>query len=409
MVRSTLLAGFCVAAIAGCAIPQQVDLLVTNVTVYSGEAEAPFKASVAVKDGTFAAINRDGSEAFKAKAVIIGNGLYMTPGLWDMHVHVAVVEADNIDVAEFLTHGVTSVRDCGGFPERIDATREAIAMDATLGPTIYAAGPTLNGESFAGFQRALTSEDEVRDAVKELANWGADFIKIHRAFKPELLPVVIEAAHQSSLKVTGHIPLGVSPLEACEAGMDGIEHVGSFIESYASIHPEGGNAGGLAYMQSDEATPLYQCLAERGVFVDPTLVVYPAVARNRIGDEPMPPEFIAFIDSLKAVTLRLRDSGVLLVTGTDSAAKLEGAIAVPPGLSLHDELEMLQASGIPAQEIIVMATLNPARVLGVEATTGSIAVGKAADFLLLNADPGVDVANFRKLHTVHKAEPGVLR
>ena len=102
-------------------------------------------------------------------------------------------------------------------------------------------------------------------------------------------------------------------------------------------------------------------------------------------------------DSLRRITRRMYDAGVPLLSGSDTAA---GVLDVAPGTSLLAELEQLQLSGIPPSEIIVIATSNAARALGVDAKTGSIAVGKAADFLLLEADPGADVANVRRLEAV---------
>ena len=96
------------------------------------------------------------------------------------------------------------------------------------------------------------------------------------------------------------------------------------------------------------------------------------------------------------------DAGVPLLTGTDTAWVMESkGPGVQPGTSLLDELEELQESGIPPRQILVSATSRAARALGVEVKTGSIAVGKAADFLLLEADPGIDVANVRKLRGVY--------
>lgn len=185
--------------------------------------------------------------------------------------------------------------------------------------------------------------------------------------------------------------------------MDGVEHLGSFLEAHISIAPKerATPAAALAYMESEEAAPLYACLAERGVAVTPTLVVYPAVAQSRFDDGPLPVEFITFIEAMKRIALRLHRSGVPLLAGTDAAST--GALEIAPGLSLLDELEMLQSSGIPAADIVAIATSNAAKALGVETMKGSIAPGKDADFLLLDADPGADAANFRKLRAVYRA------
>jgi imidazolonepropionase-like amidohydrolase len=306
-----------------------------------------------------------------------------------------------MDVAQYPVHSVTSILDIGGLAEQIASTRAAIGSGKTAGPSIYAVGPTLNGERFAPFHRVLTSAAAVKTTIAELADSGVDMIKIHSAFVPELLPVVIEAAHARGLRVTGHIPLGVSPLQACESGMDGIEHVGSFLEALAAAPGEKftGSAA-IAYLESDRAAPLYECLVRRGTTVTPTLVVYPAVARRRTGNGPLPQQYHDFINAVQRITLRLHRAGVTLLAGTDTAS---GELAIAPGASLLQELELLQQAGIAPPEIIVIATANAAATLGEGATTGSIAIGKAADFLLLEADPGIDTANLRKLRATYRA------
>lgn len=387
------------ALVAACAV-QPADLLITDVTVYTGRDEPPFVANVAVKDGAFEAIDKTGRRRFTARQSIEGGGLYMTPGLWDMHVHTADAETGNVDISKFLASGVTSVRDAGGFLNVLNETREALASGAKAGPTLYIVGPTLNGAQHAPFQRVVTTKDEVRSALDDLAAAKVDMVKIHRAFKPDLLPALIEGAHARGLKVIGHIPLGLAPLDACTLGMDGIEHLGSFIEAYASIAPKEKktSAAAVAYLESDESAPLYKCLAERGVVVTPTLVVYPAVGRALFGDAPPPEDFLEFVNALRRVALRMHGSGVVMMTGSDTSTI--GGVDIKPGAALLDELVELQTAGIPPTGIISMATSIPAKTMGVDESTGSIAEGLAADFLLLEADPGADVGNFRKIRTV---------
>ena len=403
LLRLNVLAGGALALISACAsAPTPADLVVTDVTVYSGLAEPAFRAAVAVKDGAFIAVDRDRPKRYAAERTIDGRNLFLMPGLWDMHVHLANNETHAIDAAAFPQYGVTSVRDLGGLPGRIAALSSEIGSSARQGPTIYSVGPTLNGKAFAPFHRAVATEEETRSAVDELAASGADMIKVHRAFKPELLPVVIEAAHAHGLKVTGHIPLGVHPLDACNLGMYGVEHVGSFIEALVSVAPpeEANTDSAIAYMESDEAAGVYACFGERHVFMTPTLVIYPAVARSVSENGVMPPDFAAFIAAMKRITLAFHESGALLLAGTDAA--YNETLAIPAGSALPEELSLLQSSGVSPADIIVIATSNAARALGVQEKTGVIAAGKQADFLLLQADPGADIRNVSKLEAVFK-------
>jgi len=89
---------------------------------------------------------------------------------------------------------------------------------------------------------------------------------------------------------------------------------------------------------------------------------------------------------------RLYVAGVPLVAGTDSLS----------GFGLHRELELYVAAGIPADKVLRLATLGAAEVMSADAITGSIAVGKRADMILLPADPIKDISVLRKTVKVFK-------
>ena len=399
-----------IGALSACSpAPVPVDLLVENVTVYSGSDAAAFVATVAIHDGRFLAINPPDQRKFTSDNTIDGTGKFMTPGLWDAHAHIRSSKNGGLDTEEFLRYGVTSIHDLGGYPERIKSIEREITNKTLNGPNIYPSYFMLNGESFADFQRAVTTEAEIEAAIDELASLGAAQVKIHRALSPEMLPIVVRLAHQHGLKVTGHIPLGVHPLEACELGMDGVEHVGSIAEALISVTPEEERSSNTAieYLLSDAADSIYECLHRRNVVVTPTLVIYPAIAKRRAAGEDMPDEFIDFIKSMQRITYRLHDSGVTLVTGTDTSDFNESSEATP-GKSLLDEMSMLEEAGVPPTEIIAMASMNAARAISVSDDTGSVQSGRRADFLLLSADPGESVQNFQSVVSVFQAGQAVV-
>ena len=397
----------CVALLVGlfgCSpAPIPVDLLIENVTVYSGSDSTPLIASVAIRDGQFFNISSLDESSFVANETIDGTGKFMTPGLWDAHAHVRSSRERGLDVRIFVKSGVTSIKDMGGYPRRLELVEQEIRSGAIPGPSIYPSYFMLNGEAFADYQRAVTTEAEIEAAIDELVSLGAVQVKVHRALAPELLPVVVRLAHERNLTVTGHIPLGVHPLEACQIGMDGIEHVGSIVEAVISVMSDGENSSSVAidYLTSAAAQPMYECLSARNIVVTPTLVIYPVIARRRAAGEEIPPEFVEFIESMKQITHRLYESGVTLLTGTDTTDFYD-PIRIQPGVSLLDEMVMLEEAGVPPMEIIAMASLNAARSIGVDSYTGSIESDKNADFLLLSADPGESVRNFRSVVSVYQ-------
>lgn len=371
--------------------PPPADLVVTGATVHDGQGGAPFVGDLVVRAGRFVAVGPDAAQSFTAARTIDAAGLHAVPGLWDMHAHLRSSNDGGLDPAGFLEHGVTSVRDLGGIGSRV---QDVLESDTTR-PALYPSFEMLNGESFGPFQRVVDRPESVRAAVADLADRGATQVKIHRALKPALLPHVVEAAAAHGLDVVGHIPLGMHPLEACEAGMGGIEHIAALVESVASVHPGMSNAEASAWLLSNQAEPVYECLAERGVYVTPTLVVYWTIGRSRFGHEAdWPEEARQALSDIQAVTLRLHESGVPLLAGTD-ASDLDDALSIPAGASLVSELEELQAAGIPTAAVLAMATANAAEASGRSGETGALVVGTDADFLLLEHDPLEDLAHLR--------------
>lgn len=366
------------------------DFIVSNVTIYNGTGERGFVGSVAVRDGRFAYISRREVKLHSSRE-IDGQGKYLVPGLWDMHVHVRASGGESLDVSAFTKHGVTTIRDLGSLSPGIRALQNATRTNPQL-PSIYSSIAALNGKAFAPYQRLVTQVEDLPKALDEQVLAGAVQIKIHRAFPPSLLRQVIKLSHARGLKVTGHIPMGVHPLEACDAGMDGVEHIGSFLEAYISVTPKATPQDAISFMLSSGAEPLYRCLALHRVSVTPTLVLYPAVARARSSGA----ENAAvrdFINGTRRITQRLFQRGVSLVAGTDTSDV--GDLGLRPGEALLDEVEALQESGIPPLDVLKIATGNAAAALGVGGTTGLIEAGQPADFILLEHDPGVDVRALR--------------
>jgi len=390
--------------LAGCvSVPVPADLVVENATVYDGVHSKPRPLTVAVRDGVIIAVEKNGKPDFEGAAVVDASGMYLTPGLWDAHAHIRSSEDGGIDTAAFLKYGVTSIHDLGGYLDRIKEAEASIASGEVPGPHIYPVYYMLNGESFAPFQHVVTKPEEIAASVNELAAAGAYQIKTHRALAPDLLPVLLQTSHALGIDVTGHIPLGVSPLEACELGMDGIEHLGSFLEAWISVAPEDQkNAAAAAdYMLSDDAQPLYDCLAKKHVVVTPTVIVYREVAKKRAEGGDIPPEHLEFIEKMKQIAYRLYAADVTLLAGSDTT-DIPDMFSLTPGEALHEELSMLEDASIPPIDLLSMATFNAAKAIGVNDRTGSIDVGNTADFLLLTADPGETVENLRAISAVYK-------
>jgi imidazolonepropionase-like amidohydrolase len=220
----------------------------------------------------------------------------------------------------------------------------------------------------------------------------------------------------------------VTPSEAALAGQASIEHAVTFFEGTftASLprEPEALIAAIDAFIASGADT-LSQRLESEGVYVTPTLTA--SVLRGRrvaLHDEPLPCiETVArslrdqwdrffpvgdrdraagieemrarFGQKMVAFTGALRANGVEILAGTDLAAR-----DVCPGVSIHDELELLVEAGLDPLDALRSATLVPARFLGFADSLGSVEIGKRADLVLLEGDPLVDIRNTRRIVAV---------
>jgi imidazolonepropionase-like amidohydrolase len=397
--RALLLGCLLVFQTACVTLTEAADMAVVGAWIHDGTGSEPLRADLSIRDGRIAAIGG----RVRAVNVVEANGLHVVPGLIDMHVHVAAVEGRTVDGGEFLRHGVTTVRDLGGFRGQVLA-----AASAPDQPRIRSAIETLNGSKMAAFHRAVATAEEVRAAVDALATSGAAVIKIHRAFPPGLLAPLVAAAEAKGLGITGHIPLGLHPLRACELGITGVEHVGSFIEAYVSAVQGASQDDAIAYLLSPGSGPLYRCLAQRKVAVTPTLVLYESIARSRAPNGPLPKAFSDFIARLQAIVLRMHREGVTILAGSDASGLDRPAVA--PGRSLLRELELLHEAGIDEREVMRAAAAEAGMHLGLGESKGSLLVpGLPADFLILPADPRDDISAYGRPLSIYRAGKPVKR
>ena len=378
-------------------------------------------------------------------------GKYVIPGLIDSHAHLAIVYSlghttsyDTLPL--FLANGVTSVRDVGD-----DVMAEKILAQYAEGhpelcPRIFMASLLIEGDPpfhpYIGWNAVITDPAKVPAFVDDMAAWGVTTLKIYARTGRAVGRKVIEEGHRHGMAVTGHLGL-YTPLEAAEDGIDSIEHIsaGSVYAYLAarttprSIDTASGiTTGPELDLNSPVVHELVGVLAKNKVMVDPTLVVFrnmlllpdlPGVVENP--ENSYVPEGLrkfwpTYATSFSPDTLEQRKkefrsyqdltgflfrAGVPLLAGTD-----EPEPNIPPGFSMHEELELLVESGLSPGAALQTATINPARILRQEKELGSIEEGKRADLVILDADPLADIKNTRKIHKVIRegaiSDPDVL-
>jgi imidazolonepropionase-like amidohydrolase len=364
-------------------------------------------------------------------------GLFLIPGLWDMHVHLVFGDwfpgAQDISLPLFVANGVTSVRDMGSELDVVQAWRNEIEEGRMLGPRILTPGPMLDGPK-PRFPSSLATAtpDDARRAVADLKRRGADFIKLQSLIPREAVFAIAEEAKKQEIAFEGHVPDAVRASEMSEAGMKSFEHLIGIFEGSSPAEDDfmkGNKTEGkfLATYDVTRAAALAAILAKNQTWQCPTLVwerggnlvdvsdfskdtrlkYVPASWKSktwkRFTDEITQgygaDDLVTrkrFIEKELEVVGMLHKTGVLFLAGTDTPA----GVHIFPGYSLHEELLRFVAAGFTPLEALQTATINPARFFGMEDQTGTVEKGKLADLVLLSANPLEDIANTQKIAAV---------
>jgi imidazolonepropionase-like amidohydrolase len=358
--------------------------------------------------------------------VIEAHDCFLMPGLWDCHQHFS-----DIDGPLDLATGVTNARDMANDTDTFLKRVARFDNGTELGPRVLKAGIIDGTGEFAGptKMRVDTAEQAIQD-VDWYAGHGYVQIKIYSSVKPELVPIIADRAHARGLRVSGHVPAFMSARQFVEGGADEIQHI-NFIElnflfpevketrnrdrfikvaeharEFTPDKPEVREF--IAFLKRNHTVLDPTMGAFEGLFCgDPTVITpgledvaqrFPPQVRRQLlsgalevpkGQEAAYHEaFPAMLRLLKA----LHDAGVTIIPGTDSLA----------GYMLHHELELYVRAGIPSAEVLRMATLTPALVMGVNKDRGVIAAGKLADMVLVDGDPTQNIHDINKITTVIK-------
>src|SRR5467141_2302521 len=361
-------------------------------------------------------------------------GLFLIPGLWDMHVHLVFGDwfpgAQDISLPLFVANGVTGVRDMGSELDIVQGWRNEIEAGRLIGPRIYTPGPMLDGPKprFPSSAAIATPEDAHR-AVADLKRRGADFIKLQSLIPREAVFAIAEEAKEQEIPFEGHVPDSVRASEMSAAGMKSFEHLIGIFEGSSPAEGEflkGNKTEGrfLATYDSARAASLAAILAKNQTWQCPTLVwerggnlidvsdfskdtrvkYVPASWRTktwkRFTDEITQgyrTDDLAtrrkFIEKELEVVGILNKAGVPFLAGTDTPA----GVHIFPGFTLHGELRRFVAAGFTPLEALQTATVNPARFRGMEDQLGAVEKGKLADLVLLSANPLEDIANTQKV------------
>jgi imidazolonepropionase-like amidohydrolase len=337
---------------------------------------------------------------------------YIMPGLFDMHAHIAGVRKNSYDQATsenmlgmLLKYGITTVRNPGGPTNETVHLREEVLNGNLSGPEIFTAGRLLNTPEFPipFVEKQVTTEEEVREEVRNQATAGVDYIKLYVGLKPDLVKAAVDEAHRQGIKVIGHLYL-TSWTDAANLGIDFLTHgvpVSPFLlpeDKQRIFNRTGGNPFehslwlDLVDLDSIEIRNMIESLVQNQIPVDPTLNVYEAIfVRQSFAD----PQNEQRWSKVLQLTKMMHDRGVKILSGTDIPN-----FELVPGESLHHELELLVEAGINTSDVIKIATKNGAEALDLMNQTGTIEPGKQADILILSANPVEDIENTKRIEAV---------
>ena len=349
-------------------------------------------------------------------------GCTLMPGLIDAHIHMA-----SWMVPALLAAGVTTVRDIGNDLDWILGLRDRLAADPRPTPRIRCCGPVLDGPH-ANWPRIGQPHDDpegVTASIDRLAAAGVDEIKLYVHLDLEQVEAAVVAGRRNGVPVVAHLGR-VNALEAAGAGVAELQHLSGIINPL----------DGTPLVDLGDVT---KALLEANTALCPTVIVWDRLARlSHFVAHPDPrlrwvpdevketwdafphrhdPEGsrgrMAAVAEIRKAIPRFHDAGVSIVVGTDAPWPY-----LIPGFSVHDELEVLTASGLTPVQALTAATREASRRLGVNHLTGTLRGGKAADLLIAEGNPISDISDIRRIREVFRAgqpvdpatlEPGEFR
>ena len=346
---------------------------------------------------------------------IDGTGLYLMPGLAEMHAHIPGSNAPEAYLENtlflYLANGITTIRGMLGEAAHLEL-RERAARGEIVSPRIYTSGPSLNGNS-------VGSPQEAQAMVAEQAAAGYDFLKLHPGLTRAEFDAIDGAADEAGIDFAGHVSQAVGLERTLEARQATIDHLDGYVEAMAGPGAPasqffGLNLVGLADL--DELPALARQTARAGVWNVPTQALFPDFFGDpeSLSERPqlryVPPQMAAgwagtvrqqqtnplrengmrFLEIRREILKALHDAGAGILLGSDAPQVFN-----VPGFSMHEELEEYVLSGLSPYETLRTGTVNVAAFYGAEADRGTVAEGKVADLVLLRGNPLEDVAHVR--------------
>ncbi len=399
----------------------------TNAAVFDPATRRLLRGRTVLVDGNRIAAVGPGASIRLSRSVKVIDvaGKTILPGLWDMHAHLS-----SIDGRLNIAAGITSVRDMANDVDFLLATRKAFDAGTAIGPRVVMAGFIDGPGPYAGPTKALVStREQAIEWVDRYASLGYEQIKLYSSLDPALVPIIAERAHAKGMRLSGHIPRGMLAEQAVAAGYDEIQHtnmlflnfLGDTLDTRTPLRfTTVARLGAALDLAADSVRRFISYLKARGTVVDPTLATFegmftsdpsqvspgdrayrsrlPAQIQRGMAGGGLPADsatravYRASYRNMLGMVKALFDAGIPLVAGTDCTA----------GFCLHRELELYVDAGIPAPDVLRIATLGAATVMHRADRLGTIEPGKLADLIVVAGDPTRRISDIRKVDWVMK-------
>lgn len=404
-------------------------LVIRNARLFdAATATARERMSVVVQDGRITAVGPAASVRVPAGAEVVdATGATLLPGLWDMHVHIGAGPTGLM----MLAAGITTARDLGNDTSLAPQLRRRFETDSLIGPRLLLGG-IIDGPGQYRVPIGLVADDSASlvRAIDAYAAKGYVQVKLYSSLDPTLVPVGVRAAHARGMRVSGHVPNGMTAEQVVLAGFDEVQHANmlllNFLDSVGDTRTMERFTAVAARaadidLAGERVRRFARLLAARGVEIDPTLVAFegmftarpgevdpsqaaiaervpPSVRRNFLsGGLPVPEgmdeRYRRSWLAMKRVVRVMHDAGVQVLAGTDH---------FPTGFALHRELELYVEAGIPAPKVLQLATLGAARTMKQDDRYGTVAPGKVADLVLVRGDPTRTISDIRRVELTVK-------
>jgi len=369
--------------------------------------------TVLIRDGIIQQVGSSSQVRVPAGATRIdAGGKYLMPGLADMHVHMTVPRALQLELLKmYAVNGVTTILNMRGTPDHL-VLRSDIRSGRVFGPDMYTVGRFVNAPFF-------NTPDSVEQEVVAQKRAGYDFIKMHGELSREAYARLNAVGRREGIRIIGHAPrtLGIDAVFA--ERQYALAHAEEFLydttgssrdvdlPKFEPRIPELTRkmvAADIWLMSNFTAYKIIGLMAQdlSAILARPEMKYLPAPIRvswgpatnpytRRFGPEKAPGIFARHA-LLQKLTKAFDSAGVKLLVGTDGLN-----VGTVPGFSAHDELQELVDAGLTPYHALRAATANASAFLGSSPCIGQVRAGCVADLLLLDANPLSSIGNTRRI------------